>query len=272
MRIVTGSGRSGTSLVAQLLAAAGGDFGPPERLQPADSHNPRGYLEDQEVMELNIRLLLGLLADPATMLGTRPAGTGRRLLDSALKMQYTMPVRRRTLLARARRWRAEMEQIAMSREGLIVKDPRFSSSLRAWREIADIPCVLYCLRHPCEVAESTARSYGVPRWVGYRMWQVRVREFLRQSVDLPVVMVNYNVLLDPETAPRELIRLLRFLDVDPSVVDADALLERGIDPRLRRFTVENDPLRRSVRALWEELKARHERHAEPAPLEPGPAR
>src|SRR5262249_25410774 len=53
--VVAGMHRSGTSLVASCLAAAGVEMG--ERLLPADGANPRGYFEDLEVLALNARTL-----------------------------------------------------------------------------------------------------------------------------------------------------------------------------------------------------------------------
>src|SRR5689334_14926006 len=53
--IVTGMHRSGTSLTASLLSAAGVNMG--GNLLPADAHNPDGYFEDVEFLELNRTIL-----------------------------------------------------------------------------------------------------------------------------------------------------------------------------------------------------------------------
>jgi hypothetical protein len=53
--IVAGMHRSGTSLVASILAASGVDMG--DRLLAADRNNPRGYFEDLEILELQREML-----------------------------------------------------------------------------------------------------------------------------------------------------------------------------------------------------------------------
>ncbi len=46
MKIITGVGRSGTSLVANILSAVGTDLGESSRHLPPDENNIKGYFED----------------------------------------------------------------------------------------------------------------------------------------------------------------------------------------------------------------------------------
>ena len=62
--IVTGMHRSGTSMTAMLLAQHGVHMG--ERLIPGNRHNPRGYFEDADFVELQRSMLAA-----ATAGGTR---------------------------------------------------------------------------------------------------------------------------------------------------------------------------------------------------------
>ena len=53
--IVTGMHRSGTSLMASLLATLSIDIG--QQFLPADSNNPLGYFEDVEFLKFQRRVL-----------------------------------------------------------------------------------------------------------------------------------------------------------------------------------------------------------------------
>ena len=59
--IVAGMHRSGTSLAAGLLARLGVDMG--ADLVPADRANPRGYLDDRDVVRFHERALAARLPD-----------------------------------------------------------------------------------------------------------------------------------------------------------------------------------------------------------------
>ena len=53
--LILGSGRSGTSMAAGILARAGYFMG--AELWPADIGNPKGYFEDREVNKINDELI-----------------------------------------------------------------------------------------------------------------------------------------------------------------------------------------------------------------------
>ncbi len=53
--IVLGPYRSGTSITSRMLASLGVDFGPPSALIPANSHNPSGYYERDDINHTNQR-------------------------------------------------------------------------------------------------------------------------------------------------------------------------------------------------------------------------
>src|SRR5215471_17689222 len=56
--VVTGMGRSGTSLTTELLGRLGLDLGPADRmLPPVANDNPRGYWEQASVVDLNDEVL-----------------------------------------------------------------------------------------------------------------------------------------------------------------------------------------------------------------------
>ncbi len=80
--IVLGCGRSGTSLVAGLLASAGYFMGP--RLHPPREANPTGFFEGEVVKDVNEALLDPLVeADGRTHRGSRRPTMPRPTLSGA---------------------------------------------------------------------------------------------------------------------------------------------------------------------------------------------
>lgn len=140
--IVLGAGRSGTSLVAGLLADAG--YFPGERLIPPSEANPTGFFEDLDVNALNDELLhpmLPLIPDPV------PA-----------RLAWLAPV---PALAGPRATSAQRARMAshVRRAGTCLKDPRFSFTLGAWRGSLPADTGFVCVfRHPARVAESVRRE------------------------------------------------------------------------------------------------------------------
>src|SRR5579864_6251037 len=59
--VVTGMHRSGTSLLASFVRAAGINLG--ETFYPADGANPLGYFEDLEILEMQRKMMLACTLD-----------------------------------------------------------------------------------------------------------------------------------------------------------------------------------------------------------------
>jgi GT2 family glycosyltransferase len=138
--IVTGMHRSGTSLLASFLRAAGIDLG--ESLHPADAHNPLGYFEDRDFLELQQEMLLHCTIVES---GWRDWGwTESQRLDfsrlPSFRSRAEALVRRRQAAARPWGW----------------KDPRTTILLDFWDEILPNARYLFIYRAPWEVAASIA--------------------------------------------------------------------------------------------------------------------
>lgn len=136
--MVVGAGRSGTSLVAGLLADAGLTTG--YTLIPPSEANPTGFHEDVDVNVLNDELL-------APFLGPDHHGSGTRLAWLAALDAGVEPV------ADAEQ-RARMAHLIRDRP-FCVKDPRLCHTLDAWRPVlpADV-AYLAVFRHPASVIRS----------------------------------------------------------------------------------------------------------------------
>lgn len=138
--IVVGAPRSGTSLVAGLLADAGWATGP--RLLEASEANPRGFHEDRDVTELNDELLVPHLPD-ATRVADDPGRLAwASVLDPGVEVRADDVQRRR------------MSTLLPASPGM-VKDPRFAYTLDAWRPVLrPATSFVAVVRDPAEVAVS----------------------------------------------------------------------------------------------------------------------
>jgi len=256
MWIITGTGRSGTSLVCQLLARAGADFGPTDRLQPADAANPRGYFEHQEVNALNISLLLGDLARPQLLL-TPPETRTQRFLATAQRAMYPLPIPDRLLHRRATRQASQIETICHDYRRRFIKDPRFSRTISVWQHYCDIEGVIFCYRHPAQVAESMKKAYGAPRAIALHEWRQRLRSFLNHTDQVRIHLVDYNRLLgNDDESYEEVASLLALTDTPESHVApvARSVLEPSL---FRTRGTATHGIGKSTMRLWQQLTSLH---------------
>ena len=258
MRIVTGTGRCGTSMVCNLLMEAGADFGQSEDRSSPDAFNPRGYFEYPDVIRLNTHLVTGA---PLTLLqrnALKPSPLSGMLI-AACKTAYLFTENPAAILRRASRRQADMQAILNAHGKRIIKDVRFSMTLTAWRRVTNVERALYCYRHPSEVARSFARVYRIPLKMGYRMWIRRAEQFFEQADGVPLVLVDYNRLLAKTHQIEEMQRLFRFIDKSAEENEARALIARTVDPREETAAPSQVP--RGALDVYERLQALHERHA-----------
>lgn len=148
--LVVGCHRSRTSLVAQLLRAAGVDFG--DHLMPPSPHNPDGYFEDTRVVRVHDELLAGLGLDWAS---TRALPTGWLATGAAFDAQRHIEG---LLHDQLHPWRGYPHHLWG------VKDPRASRFVPLWGHACEAQGielrVLQVLRDRNAVAASLARREG----------------------------------------------------------------------------------------------------------------
>ncbi len=138
--LILGSGRSGTSLLAGVLAEAGYYMG--ERLIPATEANPKGFFEDDEVNAINEALLA-----PVTPARSRPAGAWRWLAAVPLGTPVACPPDLAGRIA-----------AQTARSPFCLKDPRFSYTLPAWRPFLPDTVFLCVFREPSRTARSVLKE------------------------------------------------------------------------------------------------------------------
>lgn len=158
--IILGSGRSGTSMVAGLLAGASYNMGR-RHIEPNEA-NPKGYFEDKEINDLNEAIL-------DRYCKTRPEFL--RFLFNHLPLamdgfRNSVPIRGRGQL-----WLARIPQditveplnqvekrlqTLLSQRPFCFKDPRFCYTIPAWRPYLDLDeTVFLCVfRNPADTVES----------------------------------------------------------------------------------------------------------------------
>jgi hypothetical protein len=212
--LILGSGRSGTSMAAGILARAGYFMG--EELWPADIGNPKGYFEDREVNRINDELIAPVAPK------TPPSGLRKLLLGDI------------PMLSHYQHWVAALppdvsiacppamsERIAAvtARQPFCLKDPRFSYTLPAWRPFLGDALLLCVFRDPgvtassivreCKRADHMRGAEVDERWA-LKVWEAMYRYILEvhylQGGDW--LFVHYHQLLD-HSKDAELERRLR---------------------------------------------------------------
>lgn len=230
--IVAGMHRSGTSLVASLLAAWNVRMG--DELLPADSANPAGYFEDVDFLKLHRRILVACT----------PPEDGHR--DWGWTESETFDA---TPLADDRDEAAALVA-ARDREGEPWgwKDPRTSLLLDFWDDILDSNArFLLVYRQPWEVADSMLRT-GADVWLTHPGWPARIwtyynrriLDFHRRHADRSLLVSSNRLLRDPETFAA---MIRRRLDID---ADAGTLATLRAENSFVSFP-DDDPLPR----LWQ---------------------
>ncbi len=163
--LILGSGRSGTSLTAGLLAQAGyfmGDLIDEAGFREA---NPKGQFEDHEINAINEDLI-----------GPPMRAYRRRLLTKVFG-----PRRRRDLkIHYPQRWLAALPpSVSISgnpkitrrieavtvREPYCFKDPRFSYTLGVWRPLVKNAVFICVFRHPTVTAASIVTECATARYL-----------------------------------------------------------------------------------------------------------
>lgn len=232
---VIGSGRSGTSLCALSLHAAG--LALPSDLLAPDHTNPRGFAESAWTIDLHNRQL----ARSRVKNGDARPHAGELVASAAP----------RSVTARMARW---LDRECSDDVPLVVKDPRTALFLGGWlvaaRTVGVTPVFVIMNRDPAEVAASRESAYATHRsdedlasWINMSLLAERgTRGF-------PRLVVNHrDVLRDPV---RETARMLDLAGVDHAPggrFDPERALT-VVDPSLHRNRAGGERARIGLGAL-----------------------
>jgi hypothetical protein len=212
--LILGSGRSGTSMAAGILARAGYFMG--EELWPADIGNPKGYFEDREVNRINDELIAPVAPK------TPPSGLRKLLLGDIPMLshyQHWVAALRPDVSIACPPAMSERIAAVTARQPFCLKDPRFSYTLPAWRPYLGDALLLCVFRDPgvtassivreCKRADHMRGAEVDERWA-LKVWEAMYRCILEvhylQGGDW--LFVHYHQLLD-HSKDAELERRLR---------------------------------------------------------------
>ena len=163
--VITGMQRSGTSLVASVVAGMGVELG--RDLFPADPRNPKGYFEDTEFLTFQRQMLRA--CSPAD--GGHPdwGWTPSERLDRVRLAGFRDAARSLadSRLTRFRTWGW--------------KDPRTTLLLDFWDEILDDARFVLLYRFPWEVADSMQRT-GEEVFLRHPEWALRIWTFYNRHL------------------------------------------------------------------------------------------
>lgn len=178
--VVLGMHRSGTSAVARGLQALSVYLG--DNFLDAQPENPTGYWEDKSIVELNDRVLAAF----------------------GLRWDSVAPIARgefdRFRIRLLRGWGIRYLKGAFGSQPLWgFKDPRTIRLLPFWlrllRDLRAHDSYVVVIRNPRSIAASLFRRQAMDIATAYRLWLVHMVPYLRDLRDKPLVVVDYDLLM-----------------------------------------------------------------------------
>ena len=155
-----------------------------------------------------------------------------------------------------------MKTLCRKYQGVAVKDVRYSITLKEWLPHGVMERMLYCFRHPYEVARSVTKREGIPVWLCYKIWAHHVGSFLEVARRQPVTMVYFGNFFITDMRMSEMERLFRFAGLPMDEAKAAEVMGDVVEKRLRHWTGNDQPLPKEVERLFNRLMDLHTRHAD----------
>lgn len=223
--VITGMHRSGTSMVARLLAASGLHLGADEDLIGPSPDNPDGFFEHKEVVRIN-EDLLEAAGGSWDLPPSAPWAIGGERFDELVHDAKALAGR----LATPRPWGW--------------KDPRACLTAGFWTELHDDARFVICVRHPLEVALSLKRRNQLSYALSLDLWQRYYEALLGEVSGERRIVTHYDRhFADGQASER--VRLSEFSGLDgrhpsPNPVKESlrhhhielTLVEAGVSPRI----------------------------------------
>jgi LPS sulfotransferase NodH len=217
--VVLGMHRSGTSLLTRGLQALGVFLG--DDFLATRPDNPTGYWEDKRIVELNEKLL--------SLLGLNWESIS--LIDESCWQRDDV----QALIGDAV---AYLQSNFLSHPLWGFKDPRTVRLLPFWKEVFQRAGVddryVLAIRHPLGVANSLARRQCTEPGISHLLSLVYLVPFLRQISSRPVVVTDYDLLMEDPSG--QLQRIARGLDLpigEPEKMQLEEFSRAFLDPALR---------------------------------------
>lgn len=260
MKIITGMHRSGTSLVANMLLVIGQQVDNKETHIGPDRWNKRGYYEAIDFVILNNTILLGENAYSSRPLKTPPDQRNfvLRFLIAISNFLYLFLVFFPDVIdRRANQKQAEITDLGIKNDKKIIKDPRFSLLMKPWLKYANIERVVFCFRNPYEVASSLKSRNKIPPFLGYKLWEFHVEQFLKNSTGVDIVLVKNENFFKQDACVAEIARLYKFLGKRFNEADAKEMSKNIVDSGLKTQKFEGQDTPHNIAKLYALLNELH---------------
>jgi hypothetical protein len=200
--IVLGTMRSGTSLIAELIRLWGAYNGGENNLWKSDINDPRGYgyMEYIPLQDLNDELLDNNDRIPPSHKLLEEKASDPIVRERALGLLQEMD--KKTVQNKFDAW--------------VWKDARLPLTLPFWVKFWDDPIYVITVRHPAEVALSSAKTEeldedSIPFSAGFAYWQYCMLNILSTTQESHhKIFISYEQLIN--NSLRECTRLCYFLD------------------------------------------------------------
>jgi hypothetical protein len=214
--VVLGMHRSGTSVITSLVESCGISTG--DNLQGAGPDNPKGYWEDEFIVNTNNKLLRSLGFEWHSLSWLDAAALRKSPFNDELMQTST----------------AYLADLLRRFPKLVVKDPRMAITLPFWLEVFAAlkvsPQFVITKRHPSAIGRSlVTRDYFDQEYAAqliYLYWASIVHHL---PIDAPRIKVDYEQVSKDEAGQRQ--RLFEFLGMSapnqPSSSLFDPTLERS---------------------------------------------
>ena len=200
--IVLGVMRSGTSLTAELIRVWGAYAGSENNLWKSDINDPRGYgyMEYIPLQNFNDELLEHNDRVPPPYELLEEKASDPIFVEKAVRLLQDM----------------DEQAVKNNFDTWVWKDARLPLTLPFWRKFLDNPIYVITIRHPAEVALSSAKTEDfsqddIPFSAGLAYWQHCMLNILFATEKSPAKMfIAYERLID--NTLHECTRLCHFLD------------------------------------------------------------
>ncbi|MYN15039.1 hypothetical protein GSY71_18030 [Pusillimonas sp. TS35] len=218
--VVLGMHRSGTSAITRALQAMGVDLGN-RLMKPVEHINAKGFWEDDDITELNERILhsLGMRWDSL----------------QPFTDQHIDIIRENGLYTEA----VDLIEAKTGKSAVYgFKDPRVAKLLPLWQAIFQscglTPSFLITIRNPLSVAQSLKKRDCFNPIKSYLLWLDHVLTSLELSRSHQRALVDYDQLMrDPKAALQQ---IAADLQLATDVTEVDAYVQNFIDEGLRHST------------------------------------
>jgi hypothetical protein len=205
--IILGMHRSGTSMVAGVLARLGVNMG--RELMPPNRGNPTGYYENMDFVKLN-REILGH-QDNSVL----PIPSSQEIINK--KDKFGEQIKKIIKKSQSSLWGW--------------KDPRTCLTIELFLPFLTNPYFIICQRNPLAIARSLKKRDGLSVEMGIKINEIynqRITNFFQRNPELKRMFISYEKMVaEPEQAVRGIIQ---FIDLKSNPKDFNQAVKFILSP------------------------------------------